>query len=96
MGKQGQTLFLVTLTVLLLAACSQPALKRAAHDILQQHRCEQSQARGSCQRSWNDEYAAWQAQYVAYQAALAGAETAERDAGLGWYEPPTSVVIRAR
>ena len=96
MGKQGQTLFLVTLTVLLLAACSQPALKRAAHDILQQHRCEQSQARDSCQRSCNDECAAWQAQYAEYRAALAGGEPAERDAGLGWYDPATSVVIRAR
>ncbi len=96
MVKQGRRLFLVTLTVLLLAACSQPALKRAAHDMLQQHRCEQSEARGSCQRSWNDEYAGWQAQYAEYQASLAGTETAERDAGLAWYEPPASVVIRER
>lgn len=96
MGKQGRRLFLVTLPVLLLAACSQPALKRATHDMLQQHRCEQSEPRGSCQRSWNAEYAAWQAQYFEHQAAIAGSGAAERPAGPIWYEPPASLVVKER
>lgn len=57
---------ILALPGLLVSACSNLALQKTAHDVLQQMSCEQSAARGTCHRSWDSEYQAWQRQRAAY------------------------------
>lgn len=53
--------------LVLMTACGNVDFAGAAHAALQQHRCEQAEARGSCQRGWNAEYEAWRAQLDEYR-----------------------------
>lgn len=78
---------LVTTSLVLasLSACANFDLARAGHDVIKQANCEQTEARGACNRDWGDDYRAWQEQRAAYFQTIEAENMGNRAAG--WLQP---------